>query len=109
MAEPRIIPIVMDQGALSEAARARIAEDAHAHGDERSQSLPGPAPVFVRVADTPISEAEIAREMQHHRAADPHQSRTDAARALVVRELLRLEVERLGLGVRRRAGGWRDP
>jgi peptidyl-prolyl cis-trans isomerase C len=97
MADPRIIPIVMDQGALSEAARSRIEEDAHAHAEDRSQSLPGPAPSYVRVADTQISEAEIAREMQHHRAPDPHQSRADAVRALVVRELLRLEVERLGL------------
>jgi peptidyl-prolyl cis-trans isomerase C len=35
--------------------------------------------------------------MQHHRAMKPEQSRADAARALVVRELLRREVERLGL------------
>ncbi len=99
MAERRIIPIVMDQGALSAAARARIDADAraHAHAEDPSQPLPGPAPAYVRVAGTPISEAEIAREMQHHRAPDPHQSRADAVRALVVRELLRLEVERLGL------------
>src|SRR3546814_5005381 len=35
--------------------------------------------------------------MQFHRAMNPAQSRADAARALVVRELLRREVERLGL------------
>ena len=51
----------------------------------------------VRVGETTITEVEIAREMQHHRANDPHRSREEAARALAVRELLRLEVERLGL------------
>lgn len=89
----RTIPIVMDAGALSDAARA----DAHAHFAEPARSLPGAAPVYLRVADTGISEADIAREMQHHRAASPHASRAQAARALVVRELLRLEAERLQL------------
>ena len=97
MADPRIIPIVVDQAALLGAARARTEEDAHHHAEDRSQSLPGPAPSYVRVADTQISEAEIAREMQHHRSTNPHQSRVDAVRALVVRELLRLEIERLAL------------
>ncbi len=97
MASPRIIPIVMDQGALSDAARAQAKAQVHDHAEDRSQSLPGPAPVYLRVADTEISEAEIAREMQHHRAPSPQQSRTDAARALVVRELLRREAERLGV------------
>lgn len=53
--------------------------------------------VSLFVADTEISEAQIAREMQHHRASDPHQSRAAAAQALVVRELLRLEAARLNL------------
>ena len=44
-----------------------------------------------------IAEADIAREMQYHRAPGPEQSRAAAARALVVRELLRREIERLGL------------
>jgi peptidyl-prolyl cis-trans isomerase C len=83
----RSIPIVMDAGALSEAARAA----------EVPGALPGEAPVLVSVADRAISEAEIAREMQHHRDDDPHAARAAAARALVVRELLRLEAERLGL------------
>lgn len=91
----RTIPIVMDQGALSEAARADA--HVHAHDDDPSRPLPGPAPAWVRVGDTTISEAEIAHEMQYHRAADPHVARNDAARALVVRELLRLEADRLGL------------
>lgn len=51
----------------------------------------------VRVGETTITEAEIAREMQHHRANDPQRARGEAARALVVRELLRHEIERLGL------------
>jgi peptidyl-prolyl cis-trans isomerase C len=35
--------------------------------------------------------------MQYHRSGDPHRSRADAARALVVRVLLRREIARLGL------------
>ncbi len=90
MSKSRIIPVVMDEGALSEAAARE-----HAHDADPSQALPGPAPVYLRVASTEISEAEIAREMQHHRAENPHRSRADAARALVVRELLLLEINRL--------------
>jgi peptidyl-prolyl cis-trans isomerase C len=93
----RIIPIVMDQGALSDAARTRSADRTHLEADDPSRPLAGQAPTYLRVADTDISEAEIAREMQHHRAANPHQSRAAAARALVVRELLRRESERLEL------------
>jgi len=63
-----------------------------------SQPLPGPAPQCVRVGDTMINEADIAREMQHHRADDPRRAREEAAGARVVRELLRHEVERLALG-----------
>ena len=96
----RIIPIVMGEGALSDAARARTASAEHAHDDHDHAdgshgSLPGQSPAYLRVAETPITEAEIAREMQHHRAISPHQSRAQAARALVTRELLRLETERL--------------
>jgi len=95
MATPRIIPIVMAPGALSAAARTQA--EAHAHDVDPGRPLPGKAPTHLWVADTGISEAGIAREMQHHRAADPHQSRVDAARALVVRALLRREAERLHL------------
>lgn len=97
MVDSRIIPIVMHEGALSEAARAELESHDHDHADVSERSLPGRAPVYLRVADTEISEAEIAREMQHHRAASPQQSRADAARALVVRELLRRATEQLGL------------
>ncbi len=62
-----------------------------------ARSLGQPAPVHLFVGDTPISEADIAREMQYHPADMPEQSRADAARALVVRELLRRECDRLGL------------
>ena len=65
----RIIPIVMDAGALSDAA-AKASSEAHDHDADPSSPVPGPAPVFVRVAGNPIDEAEIAREMQFHRAAD---------------------------------------
>lgn len=71
----------------------------HAHdgADEGPRSLGAPPPCLLFVGDTAISEAEIAREMQFHRAMRPEQSRAAAARALVVRELLRREVARLGL------------
>jgi peptidyl-prolyl cis-trans isomerase C len=78
-----------------------VAEEAHAHhhdhADEGPRSLGRPAPCYLFVADTAISEADIAREMQFHRAMKPEVSRAEAARALVVRELLRREVERLNL------------
>lgn len=67
------------------------------HTEIANHGFGQPAPCVLTVGDSSISEAEIAREMQHHRAAKPEQSRADAARALVVRELLRREVERLGL------------
>lgn len=90
----RIIPLVMDAGALSEAAAKAAAE---AHDTDPGSPLPGPPPVRVWVAGQPIDEAEIAREMQHHREADPRQSRLAAARTLVVRALIRLECARLGI------------
>lgn len=78
-----------------------VAEEAHAHhhdhAEEGPRTLGQPAPCLLFVADTAISEADIAREMQFHRAMKPEQSRAAAARALVVRELLRREVTRLGL------------
>ncbi|MBB5016416.1 peptidylprolyl isomerase [Rehaibacterium terrae] len=94
----RTIPIVMDAGALSEAAKSRT--DAHDHAGDPGQPLPGPAPVNLWVGDTAISEAEIAREMQYHPARTPQQARAEAARALVVRELLRREIARAGLAGR---------
>lgn len=97
MAKSRDIPIVMDPGALSEAARAQSATATHDHAAIDIHPLPGPAPAYLRVADTEISEADIAREMQNHRAPSPQQSRVEAARALVVRELLRCEAVRLGV------------
>ncbi len=92
----RAVPIVMDAGSLSVASRRHsVRQPENASG----AAQPAKPLVFLRVADTDISEAEIAQEMQHHRAADPHQSRAAAARALVVRELLRLECERLNIVV----------
>jgi len=73
------------------------ARDHHGDHEDGPRSLGRPAPCMLFVADTAISEADIAREMQHHRALKPERSRADAARALVVRELLRREVERLAL------------
>lgn len=58
-----------------------------------------PAPSFpdVRVDDVEIEPEAIARELQHHPAADPVEAWTAAARALVVRELLVRRARRLGL------------
>ena len=78
-----------------------VTEEAHAHhhdhADEGPRSLGQAAPAYLFVGEVAISEAEIAREMQFHRAMTPERSRADAARALVVRELLRQETARLGL------------
>lgn len=72
--------------------------------DEPSQGIAGPPPIWLWVGDTGIDEAAIAREMQHHRGSDPHQVRLDAARALVVRELLAREVARQGIEPRPQDG-----
>ena len=93
----RIIPIVMDAGALSDAAKSATAQ--HDHDADPSSPLPGPAPVYVLVGGTPVDEAEIAREMQFHRADNPHEARQAAATTLVIRELVRRECERLQLPV----------
>ncbi len=78
-----------------------VAEEAHAHhhdhAEEGPRSLGRPAPCYLYVGETAISESDIAREMQFHRAMKPEISRANAARALVVRELLRHESKRLGL------------
>ncbi|KZC43901.1 UNVERIFIED_ORG: rotamase, partial [Rhodanobacter sp. FW104-R5] len=78
-----------------------VLEEAHDHRHdakgEGPRTLGQPAPCYLFVGDTPISETAIAQEMQHHRALTPEHSRAGAARALVVRELLRREVRRLGL------------
>lgn len=91
---PRILPIT-----VIDSAQPVPAEAGHHHGGEAQgeRSLGQPAPCRLFVDDTPIDEADIAREMQHHRAMRPEQARADAARALVVRELLRREAARLGL------------
>lgn len=64
---------------------------------EEKRSFGQPAPCLLFVGETAISEADVAREMQFHPATKPEQSRTEAARALLVRELLHLECERLNL------------
>ncbi|MBA0380586.1 MULTISPECIES: peptidylprolyl isomerase [Stenotrophomonas] len=90
---PRILPIT-----VIDSDKSVPAEAGHHHEqDAGTRGLGQPAPCSLYVQDTAINEADIAREMQFHRAMRPEQSRADAARALVVRELLRLEAERLGL------------
>jgi peptidyl-prolyl cis-trans isomerase C len=58
-----------------------------------------PPPAFgeVRVNGVEITPEAIAQEIQHHPAPDAETAWQDAARALVVRELLLQEARRLGL------------
>lgn len=60
---------------------------------------PKARPVFgeITVNGLAVPEADILAEAQHHPAANPGAAVAAAARALVVRELLRQEAERLGL------------
>lgn len=91
---PRALPITIIDSSNS------MVDDVHQHhGDDADgpRSLGRPSPCALFVGDTPITEAQIAQEMQHHRAMKPERSRADAARALVVRELLRREIEQMGL------------
>ncbi len=97
MAEPRTRKLAITL-IDSQASVGKDAHDDHAReASEGPRSLGRPAPAFLFVGQTPISEAQIAQEMQFHRAMKPEQSRAEAARALVVRELLRCEVDRLEL------------
>ncbi|MBP5980535.1 MAG: peptidylprolyl isomerase [Halomonas sp.] len=62
------------------------------------EQLPGGAAApLVRVGDTSIDEATIALEMQYHPAETAGEAQLKAARALVVRELLRQRANALGL------------
>ncbi len=57
--------------------------------------LPGGRPVAVSVNGVTIARDEIVREMQHHPAGKPIAAWQQAARALVIRELLMQEARRL--------------
>ncbi|PSJ22505.1 peptidylprolyl isomerase [Halomonas sp. ND22Bw] len=62
------------------------------------ETVPGGAtPPTIRVGEAAIEHAEIAREMQYHPADSAGGARLKAARALVVRELLRQRAVQLGL------------
>ncbi len=64
------------------------------------ETVPGDAtPPPIRVGEAAIDHAEIAREMQYHPADGAGDARLKAARALVVRELLRQRAGQLGLAV----------
>lgn len=58
---------------------------------------PGPARPVITVNGVVIPHAAIAREVQNHPAESPAEAWTEAARALIVRELLMHEVGRLGI------------
>jgi peptidyl-prolyl cis-trans isomerase C len=70
--------------------------------DNRSKPLP-PAPVTVSVNGAIISRGAIAREIQNHPADRPAMAWQEAARALVVRELLLQEAVRLGIAAEPRS------
>ncbi|MBI2713313.1 MAG: peptidylprolyl isomerase [Rhizobiales bacterium] len=59
--------------------------------------LPGGKPVTVSVNGVAIARDAIVREMQHHAAAKPIAAWQQAARALVIRELLLQEARRLAV------------
>src|SRR5690606_20521177 len=61
-----------------------------------TRTLDAPAPV-IRVGAVEFGEADIARETPFHPAATLAEAQLQAARALVVRELLRQRAEALGL------------
>ncbi|MBB3190382.1 peptidylprolyl isomerase [Halomonas cerina] len=62
------------------------------------EQLPGGAsPPPIRVGEATLDEATIAREMQYHPADSAGSAQLKAARALVVRELLRQRAAILGL------------
>ncbi|MBB3140445.1 peptidylprolyl isomerase [Halomonas organivorans] len=64
------------------------------------EMIPGEVtPPPIRVGEASIDHAEIAREMQYHPADSAGDARLKAARALVVRELLRQRAGQLGLAV----------
>src|SRR3546814_13835206 len=89
---PRTLPITVID---SDKPAAAEAHDHHAgDANEGPRSLGQPAPCRLFVADTAITEVDIAREMQFHWAMNTAQSRAAAARALVVRDLLRRWVAR---------------
>lgn len=86
-------------GASAGAVARNITASTTTNGATPGPQAPGPSgcAAGIFVADTAIDEAAIAREMQHHPAADPARARSDAARALIVRELLRREIEQQGI------------
>jgi peptidyl-prolyl cis-trans isomerase C len=60
-------------------------------------NIPEGKPVTVRVNGTSIARDAIVREMQHHPAPKPIAAWQQAARALVIRELLLQEARRLNI------------
>lgn len=69
-------------------------DDAAQADQQPQENLPPP----IRIDDRVIDHEEIAREVQYHPAPNLKEARARAARALVVRELLLAECDRLGIG-----------
>lgn len=65
--------------------------------DKRAPAKARPLLAAISVNGHAIPEADILAEAQHHPAGNPGAALMAAARALVVRELLRQEVSRLGI------------
>lgn len=69
------------------------------HREPDTKVPPKARPVLAAIAvnGRPVLETEILAEAQHHPADSPGAALMSAARALVVRELLRQEVEAMGI------------
>lgn len=65
--------------------------------NERPTVKPGPAKPAITVDGVVAPHAAIAREVQNHPAESPAEAWAKAVRALIVRELLVREAERLGI------------
>jgi peptidyl-prolyl cis-trans isomerase C len=93
--------IVVDHRApASEPAKAASSEPA-----ARIAVKPEPARPSIKVDGVLVSHAAIAREVQNHPAGSPADAWAEAARALIVRELLLREAARLGLEAEPREDG----
>lgn len=98
--EPQTVPVTLiEESSITPPRQSHHDHQTHQHEHEEAapRSVGQPAPCWLFVADTESSEAAIAQEMQHHPSDNPAQSRAAAAHALMVRELLRLECERLAI------------
>lgn len=91
-------PIVFHAPASKIGAGMPSACTTHGCGGEAPRMPPPPVFGEVRVNGVELDPEAIAREIQHHPAESAESAWAEAARALVIRELLLQEARRLGLG-----------